>query len=68
MPGERMQLTALIRMSDLAQDSMIVRSWYIRKASARAVHEDWFRRLRTSRFSGCRTISLATGDTRTHAR
>ena len=68
MPGKRMQLTLLIRTPDPAQDSMTVRSWYIPRASARAVHEHRFGRLRTSRVSGWRIISLATGDTRTHAR
>ena len=51
LPGERMPLMSLIRTPDLAQDSMIVWSWYVPKASAWAVHEDWFRRLRTSRVS-----------------
>jgi hypothetical protein len=36
MPGERPQLTSLIRTPDPSQDSMTVRSWYIPKAWARA--------------------------------
>ena len=67
MPGKRMQLTLLIRTTDPAHDSMTVWSWYTESLGTGRAREP-VPQTPYLQSSGWRIISLATGNTRTHAR